>query len=135
MRLNASGRADHWRTIDTVLMGRKTYEVALHSGQGDGGYPGVKAYVESAPPEGTRGLTWDTAGPQDIGKGVSNKTVRSVPFCYSPLGTGRPFPEPQGDGPALLRAETIELPESSAGGSGVAPQEPVWLIFGPGGQR
>jgi dihydrofolate reductase len=37
----------YWETIDTVLMGRKTYEVAARSGQGGGGYPGVKTYVFS----------------------------------------------------------------------------------------
>ncbi|MEQ9209057.1 MAG: dihydrofolate reductase family protein [Pseudomonadales bacterium] len=35
-----------WTTIDTVLMGRKTYEVAARSGQATG-YPGVKNYVFS----------------------------------------------------------------------------------------
>jgi dihydrofolate reductase len=34
-----------WKTIDTVVMGRKTYEVALASG--GGAYPGVKNYVFS----------------------------------------------------------------------------------------
>jgi dihydrofolate reductase len=34
-----------WKTIDTVLMGRKTYEVAERSG--GGAYPGVKNYVFS----------------------------------------------------------------------------------------
>ena len=34
-----------WRTIDTVLMGRKTYEVAAASGTG--AYPGAKNYVFS----------------------------------------------------------------------------------------
>ncbi len=43
----AAVMADYWKTIDTVLMGRKTYEVAVRSGQGDGGYPGVKTYVFS----------------------------------------------------------------------------------------
>jgi dihydrofolate reductase len=38
---------DYWKNIDTVLMGRKTYEVAARSGQGGGGYPGVKNYVFS----------------------------------------------------------------------------------------
>ena len=37
---------DFWKTIDTVLMGRKTYEVAARSGQA-GSYPGVKTYVFS----------------------------------------------------------------------------------------
>src|SRR5271157_4302729 len=38
---------DYWKTIDTVLMGRKTYEVALRSGKGGAGYPGMKTYVFS----------------------------------------------------------------------------------------
>jgi len=38
--------ADFWKRIDTVLMGRKTYEVAVRNGQ-DSGYPGVKNYVFS----------------------------------------------------------------------------------------
>lgn len=37
---------DYWKNIDTVLMGRKTYEVAIQKGQG-GGYPGVATYVFS----------------------------------------------------------------------------------------
>src|SRR6516225_3696129 len=39
--------SDYWKTIDTVLMGRKTYEVALRSGKGSGDYPGVKTFVFS----------------------------------------------------------------------------------------
>jgi len=35
-----------WKTIDTVIMGRKTYEVAQRMG-GDGGTSGVKTYVFS----------------------------------------------------------------------------------------
>ncbi|HWT03223.1 MAG TPA: dihydrofolate reductase family protein [Pyrinomonadaceae bacterium] len=39
---------DYWKTIDTVLMGRKTYEVALKFGGGQSNpYPGVKSYVFS----------------------------------------------------------------------------------------
>ena len=37
----------YWATIDTVVMGRRTYEVALRMGGGDGSYPGVKTYVIS----------------------------------------------------------------------------------------
>jgi dihydrofolate reductase len=43
----AAVMADFWTKIDTVLMGRKTYEVALRHGQGSGSYPGVKTYVFS----------------------------------------------------------------------------------------
>jgi dihydrofolate reductase len=44
--------ADYWKTIDTIVMGRKTYEFALRSGHG-AGYPGMKTYVHSRTlPEG-----------------------------------------------------------------------------------
>lgn len=36
---------EFWKTIDTVVMGRKTYEVLVRSG--GGAYPGVKNYVFS----------------------------------------------------------------------------------------
>jgi dihydrofolate reductase len=35
---------DYWKTIDTVVMGRKTYEIALRSGQ-KGSYPGMKTFI------------------------------------------------------------------------------------------
>ena len=38
---------EYWNTIDTVLMGRRTYEVASKGSKGGGGYPGVKTYVFS----------------------------------------------------------------------------------------
>jgi dihydrofolate reductase len=38
---------DFWKNIDTIVMGRKTWEVAARSGHGAGGYPGVKSYVFS----------------------------------------------------------------------------------------
>src|SRR5262249_16835815 len=36
--------AEYWKTIDMVVMGRKTYDVARRSGE-KGTYPGVKTYV------------------------------------------------------------------------------------------
>ncbi len=50
---------DYWKKIDTVLMGRKTYEVAARSGKGGGSYPGVKTYVFSRtlPPDSAEGVT------------------------------------------------------------------------------
>jgi dihydrofolate reductase len=38
---------DYWKTIDTIVMGRKTYEAALRHGGGGNPYPGVKSYVFS----------------------------------------------------------------------------------------
>lgn len=39
--------ADYWKTFDTIVMGRRTYEVAVGSGHGGGSYPGMKTYVFS----------------------------------------------------------------------------------------
>jgi dihydrofolate reductase len=40
--------ADYWKTIDTILMGRKTYEVAVRNSKGKSvGYRGMKTYVFS----------------------------------------------------------------------------------------
>jgi dihydrofolate reductase len=39
---------EFWKTIDTVVMGRKTYEAALrHSGGGENPYPDIKSYIFS----------------------------------------------------------------------------------------
>jgi dihydrofolate reductase len=43
----AAVTTEYWKTIDTVLMGRKTYEVSLRSGAGGAIYPGIKTYVFS----------------------------------------------------------------------------------------
>jgi len=52
----ATVTAEFWRTIDTVVMGRKTYEVALKNGIT--AYPGVKNYVFSRtlPPSRDEGV-------------------------------------------------------------------------------
>jgi dihydrofolate reductase len=42
----AAVMANYWKTIDTVLMGRKTFEVAVRNGQRKG-YPGMTTYVFS----------------------------------------------------------------------------------------
>jgi dihydrofolate reductase len=53
----AAVMADYWKTIDTILMGRKTYEVALRSGHG--GYSEMATYVFSRtlPPGSHGGVT------------------------------------------------------------------------------
>jgi dihydrofolate reductase len=38
---------DYWKRFDAVVMGRKTYEVAMRSGGGGASYPGMKTYVFS----------------------------------------------------------------------------------------
>jgi dihydrofolate reductase/GNAT superfamily N-acetyltransferase len=39
--------AEYWSTIDTILMGRKTYEFAAKGGGGGGEMPGITSYVFS----------------------------------------------------------------------------------------
>jgi dihydrofolate reductase len=61
----ASVSARFWKTIDTVVMGRKTYEVALKNGTSS--YPGVKNYVFSrtlgnAPDKNVEIISEDAAG-------------------------------------------------------------------------
>jgi len=44
----ASVMTDYWKTIDTVVMGRKTYEVGLKQSKGQSNpYPGIQSYVFS----------------------------------------------------------------------------------------
>lgn len=47
---------DYWKTIDTIVMGRRTYEVAMKSGGGGGSYPGIKTYVFSRTLKKTKGV-------------------------------------------------------------------------------
>lgn len=39
--------ADYWKRFDAIVMGRRTYEVALRMGVGGGGYPGMTNYIFS----------------------------------------------------------------------------------------
>jgi dihydrofolate reductase len=39
--------ADYWKRFDTIVEGRRTYEVQLQMGGGSGEFPGVKCYVFS----------------------------------------------------------------------------------------
>jgi len=59
----AAVMADYWKTIDSVLWGRKTYEVALRHAKGVGDYPGIKNYVFSRTlKEGSEGSTTIVSG-------------------------------------------------------------------------
>ena len=58
--------ADYWRSIDTILMGRKTWEFAAASGGGGGPSKGIMTYLFSRtlrgrPPKGVE-LVSDDAG-------------------------------------------------------------------------
>ena len=49
--------AEYWATIDTILMGRKTYVVATASGGGGGEMPGITSYVFSRTLKSAPGAT------------------------------------------------------------------------------
>lgn len=61
--------ADYFKTFDTIVMGRRTYEVAMRSGQGGGSYPGMKTYVFSRTlkPRSTKNLE---ITPEDVAEVV-----------------------------------------------------------------
>jgi dihydrofolate reductase len=57
--------SEYWKTIDTVVMGRKTYEIALRMGQ-KGTYPGMRTFIcsrtlKSDPESGVEIVSEDAA--------------------------------------------------------------------------
>lgn len=62
---------EYWTGIDTVLMGRKTWEVAARGGQG-GGYPGVRNFVFS------RSLEKEPAGNVTLVRSDAAEFVRDL---------------------------------------------------------
>lgn len=58
--------AESWKGVDTILMGRKTYEFAARSGGGGGGASKIRTYIFSrtmtAAPEGAELVGDDAAG-------------------------------------------------------------------------
>jgi dihydrofolate reductase len=76
----AAVMTDYWKSIDTVLMGRKTYKVALRSGQGDGGYPGVHTYVFSRtlPASQKEGLTIVSTNVVDFVRELKQKDGKDI---------------------------------------------------------
>ncbi len=60
---------NYWRTIDTMVMGRKTYEAGLKLTKGKGAkspYPGIKSYVFSRTLKQKRGMQGFEIISQDV---------------------------------------------------------------------
>jgi dihydrofolate reductase len=68
----AAVMAAYWKAFDTVLMGRKTYEVALRHSKGKAPYPDMKTYVFS------RTCTNDAGGAVTIISGDAAEFVRQL---------------------------------------------------------
>ncbi len=62
----------YWKRFDTVVMGRKTYEVALRMGGGGPSYPGMQTYVFS------RTLKKNDNGPVEIVSDDAAEFVRKL---------------------------------------------------------
>jgi dihydrofolate reductase len=71
---------DFWKNIDTVLMGRKTYEVALRSGHGGGNYPGVHTNVFSRtlPPTSGGGVTIIATDAAEFVRGLKQQDGKDI---------------------------------------------------------
>lgn len=77
------GMGAFFRSIDTVLLGRKTYEHALTMGMGGGGYPKMKNYVFSRtlPPGERDGVEYVSGDPAEFIARLRQKPGKHIWLC------------------------------------------------------
>jgi dihydrofolate reductase len=77
------GMGAFFKTIDTVLMGRKTYEHALKMGMAKGGYPGMKNYIFSRtlPPGERDGVEFISGSVAGLIKKLRKSPGKNIWFC------------------------------------------------------
>ncbi len=77
------GMGDFFRSIDTVLMGRKTYEIAVQMGMGGGGYPKMKNYVFSRtlPPGERDGVEYVSGDPAELMARIKSQPGKDIWLC------------------------------------------------------
>ena len=77
------GMGAFFQSIDTVLMGRKTYEIALKMGMGGGGYPKMKNYVFSRtrPPGERGGVEYVSGDPAELMARIRSKPGKDIWLC------------------------------------------------------
>ena len=77
------GMATFFKSIDTVLMGRKTYEHAIKLGMGKAGYPGMKNYIFSrtSPPGSRDGVEFVNARLTDVIKKLRKESGKHIWLC------------------------------------------------------
>jgi dihydrofolate reductase len=77
------GMTAFFKSLDTVLMGRKTYEHALKLGMAKGGYPGMKNYIFSRtlPPGSRDGVEFVNSNVTDLIKKLRKKPGKHIWLC------------------------------------------------------
>ena len=77
------GMGVFFRSIDTVLMGRKTYEVAVKMGMAKGGYPKMKNYVFSRtlPPGAREGVEFVSGNPAVLLARLREQPGKDIWLC------------------------------------------------------
>ncbi|MGB0034803.1 MAG: dihydrofolate reductase family protein [Candidatus Acidiferrales bacterium] len=76
----AAVMSTYWKTIDTILMGRKTYEVALRHSKGKSPYPGMKSYVfsKTLKPEAHRNVTIVSSDATDFVRRLKSQPGKDI---------------------------------------------------------
>ncbi len=77
------GMREFFRSIDTVLMGRKTYEIALKMGMGKGGYSGMKTFIFSRtlPPGERDGVEFVSGDPGELMGRLKQRPGKDIWLC------------------------------------------------------
>lgn len=77
------GMGEFFKSIDTVLMGRKTYEVALKLGMEKGSYSGMKNYIFSRtkPPGERDGVEFVSGNIADFVADLKQKPGKDIWLC------------------------------------------------------
>ena len=70
----------YWSTIDTVVMGRRTYEDAMRRGGAGGNYPGIKTYVcsRTIKQPDTEGLTFVSEDAADFVRRLKEEDGKDI---------------------------------------------------------
>lgn len=77
------GMGDFFKSIDTVVMGRKTYEIGLKMGMDKGGYPKMKNYVFSRtlPPGKRNGIEFVSGNPGELIARLKQQPGKDIWLC------------------------------------------------------
>ncbi len=77
------GMREFFRSIDTVLMGRKTYEIAVKMGMGKGGYSGMQTFIFSRtlPPGKRDGIEFVSGNPGELMARLKQQPGKDIWLC------------------------------------------------------